>query len=79
MAPTMPAVNLDIGDAAELAELLRFLHDWFASDSARLGESLGDFVGGRAYDIDQLRGDLNRFAFLLGGSDGEVLFGHEPE
>jgi hypothetical protein len=23
----------------------------------------------------QLRGDLNRFTFLLGGSDGERLFG----
>ncbi len=75
----MPAANLDTGDAAELAEMLQFLHDWFAFDSGRLDESLRDFVGGRAYDIDQLRGDLNRFAFLLGGSDGEMLFGHETE
>jgi len=75
----MPALNLDIGDAAELAEMLQFLHDWLAADSGRLGESLGGFVGNGAYDTVQLRADLNRFAFLLGGSDGEVLFAHESE
>ena len=26
-------------------------------------------------DADELRGDLERFVFLLGGSDGETLFG----
>jgi len=25
---TIPAVNLDASDAAELAEMLQFLHDW---------------------------------------------------
>jgi DNA-directed RNA polymerase specialized sigma24 family protein len=25
--------------------------------------------------VDELRGDLERFTFLLGGSDGEQLFG----
>jgi hypothetical protein len=75
----MPEVSLDISDAAELAELLQFLHDWLAADNDRLGESLRDFVGSRAYDVEQLRGDLNRFMFLLGGSDGEALFGREPE
>lgn len=70
----MSAVSLDTGDAAELAELLQFLHDWLAADGERLGESLGGFVGSRVYDVGQLRGDLNRFVFLLGGSDGEVLF-----
>jgi hypothetical protein len=28
-----------------------------------------------AYDIDQLRQDLERFVFLLDGSEGEPLFG----
>jgi len=28
-----------------------------------------------ACDIDQLRQDLERFVFLLDGSDGEPLFG----
>jgi hypothetical protein len=70
----MPSVNLDTCDAVELVELLRFLHDWLAADPDRLGESLGGFVGSRAYDAVQLRVDLNRFTFLLGGSDGEGLF-----
>lgn len=75
----MPTVNLDTGDAVELAELLQFLHDWLATDDDRLGESLRDFVESRAYDVDQLCADLSRFTFLLGGSDGEVLFGHGSE
>jgi hypothetical protein len=75
----MPTMNLDAGDAVELAELLQFLHDWLATDADRLGESLNGFLGNRAYDTGQLRVDLDRFAFLLGGSDGEVLFGRESE
>lgn len=75
----MPAVNLDAGDAAELAEMLQFLHDWLAADGERLSESLSGFVDNGAYDTVALRVDLNRFAFLLGGNDGEVLFGHETE
>jgi hypothetical protein len=27
-----------------------------------------------AVGLDELRGDLNRFVFLLGGSDGEQFF-----
>jgi len=34
-----------------------------------------DFLGSPAYGIDELRQDLDRFGFLLGGSDGEPLFG----
>jgi hypothetical protein len=70
----MSTVNLDAGDAAELAELLRFLHDWPASDPDQVDASLCRFVGNRAYDTGQLRNDLNRFAFLLGGDDGDLLF-----
>ncbi|MFL6122121.1 hypothetical protein [Actinophytocola sp.] len=72
-------MNLDTGDAVELTELLQFLHDWLAADHNRLGESLNGFVGSRAYDVDQLRADLNRFVFLLGGNDGEGLFSHESD
>jgi hypothetical protein len=75
----MSTVTLDSGDAAELAEMLQFLHDWLAADTDRLGESLSGFVGSRAYDTAALRADLNRFAFLLGSNDGEALFGHESE
>ena len=35
-------------------------------------------MGHPAYGISQLRQDLERFVFLLGGSDGEPLFGHPP-
>ncbi len=41
----------------------------------RLGASLEQFVGHPAYGISQLRDDLERFVFLLGGGDGERLFG----
>jgi hypothetical protein len=65
----MPSLSLDVGDAAELAEMLQFLSQWLTRDPDRLGSSLGDFVGHPAYGITQLRQDLDRFVFLLGGSD----------
>jgi hypothetical protein len=71
----MPSMNLDVVDAAELAELLQFLTGRIASDPARLAPSLLAFAGHPAYGLDTLRSDLDRFTFLLGGSDGEDLFG----
>jgi hypothetical protein len=71
----MPEVKLDAVDAAELAEILQFLSQWLARDPGRPGASLAEFVGHPAYGLAQLRADLERFAFLLGGSDGEQLFG----
>ena len=71
----MPEVRLDVTDAAELAEMLQFLSGWLARDPARLAASREDFVGHPAYGLAQLRQDLERFVFLLGGSDGEPLFG----
>ena len=71
----MPDMKLDVTDAAELAEMLQFLSHWLAQDPARLAASLEQFVGHPAYGLAQLRGDLERFAFLLGGSDGAQLFG----
>jgi hypothetical protein len=70
----MPDLSLNAGDAAELAEMLQFLSDWLARDPRRLDASLAGFAGHRAYDTRQLRTDLDRFVFLLGGSDGEPLF-----
>ncbi len=67
----MPAQTLDTGDAAELAEMLQFLSDWLAADPARLGASLAGFTGTSAYTSQHLRDDLDRFTFLLGGSDGK--------
>jgi len=71
----MPEVKLDTADAAELAEMLQFLSEWLAHDPARLAASRAEFVGHPAYGLPQLRQDLERFVFLLGGSDGEQLFG----
>jgi hypothetical protein len=72
---SMAAVTLNANDAAELAEMRQFLADWLNRDPSRLGASLEDFVGHPAYNTCQLREDLDRFIFLLGGSDGESLFG----
>jgi hypothetical protein len=71
----MPEVKLDVTDAAELAEMLQFLSGWLAQDPARLAASFEEFVGHPAYGLSELRADLERFVFLLGGSDGEQLFG----
>ena len=72
----MPQITLDLGDATELAEMLTFLADWLSgSQEQALAESLAAFVGHPAYGIQDLRADLHRFAFLLGATDGEELFG----
>jgi hypothetical protein len=70
----VPNTSLDTGDAADLAEMLQFLDDWLATDPGDLGAPLGRFVSHPAYGLNDLRGDLARFIFLLGGSDGEPLF-----
>jgi hypothetical protein len=71
----MPDVSLNAADAAELAEMLQFVSQWLARDPGRLGASLAQFVSHPAYGLGELRSDLERFVFLLGGSDGEPLFG----
>jgi hypothetical protein len=74
----MPKVTLDLSDAAELAEMLTFLAGWLSgSQKPALDKSLAAFAGHPAYDTTALHADLHRFAFLLGQSDGEELFG-EP-
>jgi hypothetical protein len=75
----MPEVRLNAADAGELAEMLQFLSEWLSRDPARLAASLTQFVGHLAYGLNELRGDLQRFVFLLGGSDGEELFGTTAE
>jgi hypothetical protein len=74
----MPEIKLDTADAAELTEMLQFLSGWLARDPGRLAASLEQYVGHPAYSLGQLRQDLERFVFLLGGSDGEPLFGPQP-
>jgi hypothetical protein len=74
----MPHTRLDAADAAELADMLTFLASWLsASQKPALDNSLAAFTGHPAYNTTALCADLHRFAFLLGESDGEELFG-EP-
>jgi len=74
----MPQIRLDLGDAAELAEMLTFLTNWLSgSQKQALAQSFAAFVGHPAYNTGTLCADLRRFVFLLGASDGEELFG-EP-
>jgi hypothetical protein len=74
----MPDVNLELADAAELAELLTFLTDWLSgSQQQTLTDSLTAFIGHPACDVENLAADLHRFVLLLGLNDGEQLFG-EP-
>ena len=74
----MPEISLDLGDAAELAEMLTFLASWLSGTQKQaLADSLTTFVGHPAYNTEALCADLHRFVFLLGVSDGQELFG-EP-
>jgi hypothetical protein len=71
----VPEVRLNAADAGELTEMLVFLSEWLSRDPDRLAASLAEFVGHPAYGLNELHGDLERFVFLLGGSDGQELFG----
>jgi hypothetical protein len=74
----MPQITLDTGDAAELAETLTFLANWLSGSQKQiLADSFAAFAGHPAYNTHALRADLHRFAFLLGASDGEELFGEQ--
>ena len=69
----MTETTISTAHAAELAEILQFLADWIATNNEPLATSLTNFVGGRGYDINELEADLTRYAFLLGGNDGQTL------
>lgn len=72
----MPQIILDMGDAAEFAEMLTFLAGWLSGSQKQApGSSLAAYVGHPVYDTGTLCAYLHRFAFLLGASDGEALFG----
>ena len=71
----MPRTCIDTADAIELAETLQLIAGWLAADPEPLAASLLAYIGHPAYGPDALRCDLERFTFLLGGSDGEHLFG----
>ena len=69
----MSEITIRADHAAELAEMLTFIADWTAADRERLTASLEAFLGSAAYNIAELHADLQRFAFLLGGSDGQAI------
>jgi chloramphenicol 3-O phosphotransferase len=71
----MPRTCIDTADAIELTETLQLIAGWLAADPATLTPSLLAYIGHPAYGPGGLRADLERFTFLLGGSDGEHLFG----
>lgn len=74
----MVCMELVAEDAVELTEMLSFIRDWLGgTDAEMLAASFRRFMGTDGYDLAELRSDLARFTFLLGGSDGEELF--EPE
>lgn len=63
------------GEAAwELGELVEFLCDWIDHDRDVLRHSLEGFVGS-GYDLHELRADLARFSFLLGGDGTRLIYG----
>jgi hypothetical protein len=55
--------------------VLQSISQWLARDPGRLAASLEQVADHPAYGLADLRNDLERFAFLLGGSDGELLRG----
>ena len=72
-------MNLDPADAAELTGALLLIAGWLGSDPGRLSASLRDYAGNPGYSFQGLHTDLARFVFLLGGDDGEELFGATRE
>jgi hypothetical protein len=69
----MSETTISTAHAVELGEILQFLADWITTDRERLDTSLATFIGSRGYDISELHADLHRYAFLLGGNDGQPL------
>jgi hypothetical protein len=61
-------------DAFELAEMLEFLRHLLAAEADALGPALERFAG---YPLGQLRADLARFAFLLGGDPTMFIEGDQ--
>ena len=73
-------VRLEGSDGAELVELLGFVRGWLGgSDREALRASLARFVGREGYEVSELRADLARFVILLGGDDGQLLFGDDED
>ena len=70
VAPT----TISADDAFELGEMLEFICDLIDSHPDMIGESLTHFTGGN-YSLAELRTDVARFAFLLGGDGQRFVHG----
>lgn len=68
--------NLRDDDAVELTELLEFLGDWIDAAHNDLADAMASFTND-GYTVDELRADLARFAFLLGGDGERFVHGAE--
>jgi len=73
----MTDVHLNGTDAMELAEILLFVRDWLRRDDQVIATSFADFVGIHSYPLTELREDLTRFAFLLGGDHEESFLSRD--
>lgn len=58
-------------DAVELGELLEFLRELLTVEADAIGPALDRFAHG--YPLAELRADLARFAFLLGGDPAALI------
>lgn len=77
MSPDVADVGLRAEHAIELGELLELLGDWLDGASADgVADSLASLCDGR-YTVGELRADLVRFAFLLGGDGERFVFGDD--
>jgi hypothetical protein len=72
-----PVVRVHGEHAAELYELLGMMADFIDHDFARLNGMLERFMGSDGYTLEELRGDLARFIFLLGGPGDRLVHGGE--
>jgi hypothetical protein len=71
-----PQTVLDDLAAVELGEMLEFLHDWIAS-CADARASFRRYTLG-LFTVEELRADLARFAFLLGGDGTAYIHREDP-
>ncbi len=76
MSSEVVAVRLRAEHAVELGELLEFLGGWLDHAPDVLADALVSFCGA-GYTVEDLRADVARFAFLLGGGDERFVFGDD--
>ena len=75
---SQPRLTAQLKIAMELTETLQLIARWLTTDPATLSPSFLACIGHPAYGLDALRADLDRFTFLLGGNNSELLLGEDP-